>query len=95
MTYHDTLWKIGLCNYDRAQLLQKRDKHTIICGRPEGTSNVSKGAVMAFDIELILESHGDAVERTDETTLLLEMVVQRLGLLQGFVEQNFSKADGV
>jgi hypothetical protein len=63
-----------------------------VCGWLESSSDISKRAIVALDIELVLQRHGNAMQRPDKSSSVLEELVQTLSLLQSIVKKNFCKA---
>lgn len=61
-TYHDTLWKVGLANYDSTQLLQDVDQHRILGRWLERPASVAKSSIVAFDVELVFQADWDSVK---------------------------------
>ena len=91
-TYHDALWQVGFGDDDRAHLLQKRHQYAVLLGRFEGAPNIPERTVIAFDIELILESHGHPMKGPDQLTSLFEVIIQRFGLSDRIVKKDLGKA---
>lgn len=95
VTYHDRLGKVRLCDNDGSQLLQKRHQNAVLHGWLESTPDVAQGTVESFNVELILQSHANAVQGSHEFAMFSEMLVKLIGLLCRFVKKNFGKAANV
>lgn len=95
VTYHDRLGKVRLCDNDGPQLLQDSHQNAVLHGWLVRATDIAKGAVKSFNVELILEGHAYAVQGSHECAIFLEMLVELIGLLCGFVEKNFGKATNV
>lgn len=61
MTYHDALWQVRLRDDDRAHLFQGRHQNAILQSWSERSSNIAKGTVETSNIELIFQSHRNAM----------------------------------
>jgi hypothetical protein len=75
-TYHYTLRQIRLGYDDGTHLLQQRNKDAVLRSWLEGTANISQGAVVALDVELVLERYWDAVQRSHSAPIAFEELVE-------------------
>ena len=91
-SYHDALRKIGLCNNDGSHLPQRGHYNAVVCSWFEGPSDIAKGAVITLDVELVLQRHGDAMQRPHKSSMLFEELVQLPSSFQGIIKKNFCKA---
>lgn len=89
LTPHDALREVCLCNYNRPESLEHVDEHRVLCCGLKGASDVAESGVVADDVELVLEGHGDAVERAYRIAGVGELFVEVGCLLNGVDEHDF------
>ena len=69
------LWHVRLCDDDCTKRTEKIDQSRILARWLESESRYAGRRVDAFDIERVLDSDGQAMERTDQSARALKMVV--------------------
>jgi hypothetical protein len=93
VTYHDTLWKIRLCNDDRTHLLQQGYQNAVLYCWLERSSDITECAVISLNVELILESHRHPMQRPHHAAVIFEESIKIFRLLQGIIKEDLGKAE--
>lgn len=88
---HDTLRQIGLRNEYDAGISQNPDDFGVRGRRVKRSSDVTETGIIALDVELVFQSHGDAVKGTDGAAVGGEEVIELAGTLQSGVEEDFCR----
>lgn len=74
--YHDALRQIRLSNDDSTHLSQQGYQHTVFGGGTKCSANISNRAVVSLDVELVLHSHWNAMQRAHDSSIFFEELVQ-------------------